>query len=113
VAATPHAISEYDTKRAAHMAKQEDTKKANQTIATTIQCKSVKLQAKSNPEGTLFGSLSNEAILQAIKDQYKVEVPAQAIQMEAIKKTGTHSVTVVLPEIAPVQLNVVVEASNE
>ncbi|OZG48914.1 50S ribosomal protein L9 [Bombiscardovia coagulans] len=82
-------------RRARQMATREDAVAAKNAIEGTV----VELKAKVSESGKLFGSISVEAIAQALASQAAVE--PRAISVEPIKTTGEFPATVALhPEIS-------------
>ncbi len=78
-------------------AQRNETLMAQATLseqAKKLLGKTIKLQAKASPKGTLFRAVSEKAIVEAIKDQERVEVEKSQLSYEPIKKIGNHSVVV-------------------
>ncbi|MGO3359096.1 MAG: 50S ribosomal protein L9 [Bifidobacterium crudilactis] len=82
-------------RRAQALATREDAIVAKNAIEGTT----VEISAKVSESGKLFGGISNDVIVEALKT--KVAVQAKAIHVDPIKTTGDFAATVALhPEIS-------------
>ena len=53
------------------------------------------LEAKADEKGNLFAGISKEAVSDAVKEQMKIDIPADFMEMEKpIKKTGSYEIPV-------------------
>ena len=66
---------------------------AAEEVATRLVPTTIKLSAKSGPEGRLFGSIGAAEIASAIVEQTGIDVDRKQLQLsEPIKELGTHTV---------------------
>ncbi|MEX3611413.1 50S ribosomal protein L9 [Rothia sp. LK2588] len=96
--------------RAARAARAKASLEEAQAQATKLSEATVTLSHKAGAEGRLFGSVSADAIAQAIEAAGLGSVDKRAIHLgKAIRSTGAHSVSVRLHEdvVANVELEVV------
>lgn len=70
----------------------------------------VMLSQKANEDGTLFGSVSSDAIIDALKAQHQVALSPEWLSMQPVKTVGTHTLTVEFPNKKSTQLLVTVLA---
>jgi large subunit ribosomal protein L9 len=62
-------------------------------VATRLVPTTIKLSAKSGPEGRLFGSIGAAEIASAIVEQTGIDIDRkQLVMLEPIKELGTHTV---------------------
>lgn len=98
------AIARARAKRAAAtLAEAEKTRELLEERAVTIP-------AKAGEDGTLYGSVGNTAIAQAVREQLAVQIDRRRMPMERpLKELGEHEVEVRLhPEVtATVRVNIV------
>ena len=84
--------------QAARMRKARDLRDANdreaaQTVATRLVPQIITIQAKSGSEGRLFGSVTLNDVVDAVRDQTGVELERRQLDSEPIKAVGQHTVT--------------------
>lgn len=75
-----------------------------------LESRPVTVAAKAGEDGTLYGSVGNTAVAQAVRDQLGVQVDRRRLPMERpLKELGEHEVQVRLhPELtATVRVNIV------
>ncbi len=66
---------------------------AAEEVATRLVPTTIKLSAKSGPEGRLFGSIGAAEIASAIVEQTGIDIDRkQLVMVEPIKELGTHTV---------------------
>lgn len=69
----------------------EDAKELKEAIEGVV----VKIKAKAGENGRLFGAITSEDIVEALKLQHNIELDKKTIEIESpIKNTGSHSVNV-------------------
>lgn len=88
VEATPGAVKEIERKRANEEKLERERRDAAQKVADSIRGKVVTLQVKCGAQGRLYGSITNQEIADALKEQYGVEVEKRRIECEPIRQTG-------------------------
>lgn len=70
-------------------------------IKEIIEDLTIEIAARGGEEGKLFGSITNTEVSNALKEQADLDVAKKKIEMENIKTTGIHEVTIrVYPEIS-------------
>ncbi len=74
----------------AHHIAQE--KAAAQTVADTINGKTVSLCVKAGASGKLFGSITSKEVADALKTQFKVDIDRRKLNMKDVKAVGDYSV---------------------
>lgn len=70
----------------------------------------VTLKLSANTEGKLFGAVSSDAIIDALKAQHSIALNPEWLALQPIKTTGSHTVTVKFPHKKQSQLIVLVNA---
>jgi large subunit ribosomal protein L9 len=95
VAATPVAKKEAETRRKQAVDRSLlDTALIAQNIAALAEARIV-IKAKANEKGHLYDAVGANDILQAVKEQARIELPIDAIRLEKpIKELGTFDVPV-------------------
>lgn len=94
------------------MAKREEEERVAREEANRIKDEienlTLELSARGGEDGKLFGSITNTEVSNALKEQADLDVAKKKIEMENIKSTGLHEVTVrVYPEVsATLKVNV-------
>jgi large subunit ribosomal protein L9 len=69
-------------------------------IATKLEGKTLKIGAKAGTSGKIFGSVTTIQIVQALKEQFDVEVLRKRVSLEDIKEVGSYTATLNLhPEV--------------
>jgi large subunit ribosomal protein L9 len=108
--ATDGAIDQAKSMRRSRDLKDAADRSAAETIASKLVSTPVQLKARAGTEGRLFGSITAADIVEAVKAQTGAHLERRHIHIgEAIKTTGSHSVTVKLHSDVqfPVTVNVV------
>ena len=110
VEATKAAINDYKGKEDAAAYHKEQEISAARETAAKLEGKTVKLSAKAGDNGKLFGSVTAQAVADAIKMQLHIVVDKRKLGLgEGIKNIGRTEVEVkVYPEISA-KINVLVE----
>lgn len=109
-AATDAAIKQNELQKTLLAKKSEEDLKKYQELAETLETAAVAIKAKVNEEGKLFGSITSEIILEALKAQ-KIDISDKNIDIKAghIKEAGEHKIIVNLPHGLEARLNIIVE----
>jgi large subunit ribosomal protein L9 len=93
--ATAGALSELELAKKRH---DEETRIKMDLLTkslASLKGKAVKLEEKANEKGHLFAQIHKEEISNKIKSSTGIDIPAQAIKMEApIKEVGDHEITI-------------------
>ena len=88
VEATPGAVKEIERKRANEEKLERERRDAAQKVADSIRGKMITLKVKCGAQGRLYGSITNQEIADALKEQFGVEVEKRRIECEPIRQTG-------------------------
>ncbi len=95
--ATDGAIDQAKSMRRSRDLKDAADRSAAETIASKLVSTPVQLKARAGTEGRLFGSITAADIVEAVRAQTGAHLERRHIHIaEAIKTTGSHSVTVKL-----------------
>ena len=87
--ADAEAITRARNKREAHNVAEANQRKA------ALEARPVTIAATAGEDGTLYGSVGNSAVAEAINDQLGIKVDRRRIPMERpLKSLGTHEVRV-------------------
>ncbi len=93
--ATPQALQRLDVLR--RRREQEDARRAAQaqTLAERLASVTVVIPARVGEQGRLFGSVTNQDIAGALKEQHGLQIDRRDIELEEPLRTlGTHTVSV-------------------
>lgn len=88
VEATPGAVKEIERKRANEEKLERERRDAAQKVADSIRGKMITLKVKCGAQGRLYGSITNQEIADALKEQFGVEVEKRRIECEPLRQTG-------------------------
>ena len=91
--ATPSAVKQAETRRKQSEARRElDTKLFEQNIAHLAEARIV-IKAKANEKGHLYDAVGEPEIIDAVKEQARIDLPKGSIKLEKpIKELGTFTV---------------------
>lgn len=95
-------------------AEEREKEKATQAgVAKSLAEKSLTFTKKVTKTGKLYAAINKKAIVEALKEQLSLDIGEEAVMMdEAIKSTGTHSVSIKIND-QMVALSVAVVAEKE
>jgi large subunit ribosomal protein L9 len=79
-------------------------------IATKLEGKTLNIGAKAGTSGKIFGSVTTIQIVQALKEQFDVEVLRKKVSLEDIKEVGAYTATLNLHPEVVVELPIEVAA---
>lgn len=110
--ATPDLVKKSETLKADAVKKAEADLEKVEQLASELDDFVVKIKAKANTEGKLFGSIKPEMIREAlISEKLNIQnISADKISTENIKELGEHKVTINLPHGLEAVIVVIVEA---
>jgi len=91
--ANPGAVDQAARMRKARDLRHAQDREAAQTIATTLVPKIITISAKAGREGRLFGSITLNDVVDAVRTQTGVELERRQLDAEPIKSLGQHVVT--------------------
>lgn len=97
VAATKGNLKQLEQRKHNIAAREENrVAEANKT-KETLDALTVKVEARVGEEGVLFGSVTSQMIVDAIKAQADIDIDRRRVEMKgAIKSAGTHEVAISL-----------------
>lgn len=78
-----------DESKAYHTAQE---KAAAQSVADTINGKTVNMCVKAGASGKLFGSITSKEVAEAVKSQLKVDIDRRKLNMKDVKAVGEYTV---------------------
>jgi large subunit ribosomal protein L9 len=112
VKATDANVKNLEQRKAVIAEKKEKELAQAREIAEKIDSLSVTIQTKSGEGGRLFGSITSQDIVSAVKDQHDVFIDKRKILLDApIKIIGVHPVEIkIYPEVSAT-VRVLVEAN--
>jgi large subunit ribosomal protein L9 len=107
--ATPASIAESQRRReAAERAAEEAATKAEETAAL-LRKTVLTISHQAGDDGRLFGSVTSQEIVDAIRQARSVRLDKRRVQLEdAIKTTGTHMVTVEVADGVTAEIKTIV-----
>jgi len=92
--------------------KLEKIRKEAEFLAGKIEGLTIKIGAKASEKGTIFGSVTNIAVAQALKEQHDIEIDRKKIILssEHIKELGTYTAQINIHKDIKVTVNLEVIA---
>jgi large subunit ribosomal protein L9 len=93
IKATDGAVDQAAKMRRARDLRDASDRESAQTIASTLVPKVIQITAKAGKEGRLFGSVTSSDIVEAVAAQTGIQLDRRAIDADAIKTVGEHTVT--------------------
>ena len=111
--ATPAALKEIQRKRAAEEQQEKERHDEALALAKSMEGKTVVISAKCGETGHLYGSVTNQEIADALKQQFGFETDKRKITCEPIRQTGEFEASLsVYPGISA-KIKVMVEAAKK
>jgi len=111
--ASKGAVADAEAMRQARIKRQARTKGDAEELKATLEKRAVTITAKAGEDGTLYGSIGNSAVADAVKDQLGVVLDRRRIPMDKpFKQLGTHEVDVRIHAEVTATLRVEVVASS-
>lgn len=109
--ATLNLIKKSEVQKANLIKKSEEDLEKTEKLAGELDGFVIKLKAKANAEGKLFGSIKPDMIKEAlVKEKLSIgNIPIEKISTDAIKGIGEHKVSIDLPHGLEAVIIVVVE----
>lgn len=93
--ASPEAVKKAQILEATNLAEIEIREKLTQSQIEMLKGVKITLSKKANEKGHLFEKIHNEEIVEALKDQTKIDLPAEFLNTKKpIKETGEHLIQV-------------------
>jgi len=109
VQASAQALANAKEKKERVSAKEKKALVASRKLADKLDGMELTVTAKVNEKGSLFGALSVKEIVKAIKKAGAVVEPEWIVIPKPIKETGTHRITVDLPQGLEAEISLSVE----
>lgn len=107
--ATPELIKKAEQNKAFEIKKAEENLKMIEDIVNSLDGISVKMKAKANEEGKLFGSITPEMIIDAVKKEVKTLKSIKIGIESSVKETGEHKITLNFPHSLEAEIILIVE----
>ena len=99
--ATKGAVADAEAMRSARVKREAKTLGEAEELKAKLEARAVTVTAKAGEDGTLYGSVGNSAVADAIKDQLGISVDRRRIPMDKpFKHLGTEEIEVrIHPEV--------------
>jgi large subunit ribosomal protein L9 len=109
IVATDGAVDQAARMRKARDSRDASARDAATAVATKLVPMIITVSAKAGPEGKLFGSITANDIVAAVRDEAGVELDRRQLEVEPIKTLGAHTITASLHHDVsfPIRLDVV------
>ncbi len=112
-AATPAALSNLKQHIAAERRRQEKLEAEQQALAEQLGEITITFRARAGKGGRLYGSITNQDIAEAIREQNGLSIDRRSIQLvEPLRALGTYEVPVYIARGKEPKLRVVVESAE-
>ena len=112
VRATDNALSQWEKVRETLMIERQQLKEKSEEIKKRLAEMTIKLTKKVTKAGKLYGGIHQKDIVDVIKDQLKIELPEEAVQLgHAIKDAGDYEIELVLSEGVTAKLKLEITAA--
>jgi large subunit ribosomal protein L9 len=100
--ATKGAVADAEAMRQARVKREAKTREEAEELKTRLEAKSVSISAKAGEDGTLYGSVGNAAVADAVAAQLGITIDRRRIPMDRpIKELGPYEVEVrIHPDVA-------------
>lgn len=110
VMATPKAVTQMEKRAEANKQKREDEKKLANELSEKLSAEPLIIKADAGEEGKLFGSVTNQDVIAAVKEKHGLELEKRKVNLnEHIKTLGEFSATVKLHRDVNAHLKIIVE----
>jgi large subunit ribosomal protein L9 len=97
--ASKGALADAEAMRSARVKRQAKTREEAEELKQRLEAKPVSISAKAGEDGTLYGSVGNGAVAEAVAEQLGITVDRRRIPMEKpFKELGAHDVDVRIHE---------------
>ncbi len=107
--ATPDLIKKAEENKILEAKKAEENLKMVEEVVNSLDRITIRMTAKANNEGKLFGSITPEMIVEAIRKDVKSIKSLKVSVADSIKETGEHKVTLNFPHGLEAEVIVIVE----
>ncbi|MEA4999840.1 MAG: 50S ribosomal protein L9 [Candidatus Limiplasma sp.] len=109
--ASPAAIKEVERKRALEEKLEAERRAEATQRAASLSGKTIQLTAKCGEKGRLYGSITAQEIVDALKAQHGVEVDKRKLECEPIRQAGEYEANVWVYSGITAKMKVVVTAA--
>lgn len=110
IVATPLVRKRYAEHIKVRLQEREQEKTARQGLVAALAGKQVAFTKKASKTGKLYAGITEKHLSDALREQFSLEIPEDAIDMpDHLKTVGTHAVTVRMGDLSQ-QVSVVVKA---
>ena len=92
--ATHRAAKELARKRAKDARPEAERRAEGPTTADFLKAKTITLHVKCGHKGRLYGSITNQEIVDALKAQHGKEIDKRKLECDGVRQTGDYDVTV-------------------
>lgn len=97
ILATPSTLAAAEKRRQKKEAELEKQKEEFKALKEKLSALEIDIEAPAGEEGKLFGSITNQDIAEAIKNQGGIEIDKRKIELEEpLKLVGEHTISVSL-----------------
>ena len=104
-------LNQWKLKKGSEANRKAQEKQEALDLAAKLEQKTVVLQVKGGDNGRLFGSVTAQAIADALNEQHQIQVDKKKIQLkDAIKAAGSYTVDIKLHPAATAKVALKVEA---
>lgn len=111
--ATSGAVADAEALRAARAKREERDRGEAEELKGSLEEKAITVGAKAGPDGTLYGSIGNGKIADALREQRGVTISRKQIPLERpLKSLGEHEVVVKLHRDVDATVRVEVERES-
>jgi len=94
--ATPGSVDQAAKMRRARDLRDASDREASQSIATKLVAQVITIPARAGSEGKLFGSVTANDVVDAVRVQTGVELDRRQLEHDPIRSVGQHTVTATL-----------------
>jgi large subunit ribosomal protein L9 len=107
--ATPGAIKNIESMKAAHSKEEEEVLKHLHELARKISDTKIQFEIKADKNGVIFGSINKESILKALREHKLISAERVEIDLKyPIKELGEYTVAIDLKKGVTAKLGVIV-----
>lgn len=92
--AKPAAVKEIQRKRAAEEQQEKERRDEATVLAKSLEGNGIRVAAKCGETGRLYGSVTNQEIADALKQQYGLDVDKRKIDCYPIRQTGEYEASI-------------------
>lgn len=113
IPATPGAMQQAEKIRAKATERRAVLNEELSDIAEVLEGKKLTFSVKAGETGHLYGSVSDDDLIEAIKEKFEIELEKRQVETEPIRQLGTFSVPIHLTMDLVPQITVVVHREGE